>query len=386
MAAPHYIADINGYIFFSQNTTGNVGRPVKIHASVFLEFYCEVDPRSGDGQMVIRDIENLRTHPNAMKTNFALPAPRNAPSSKKHVEDLAKARNLAAALTHKIKTESEGVLTTKNVQAFYHIHQKDGDKSPTVYISEVKVKRGDSDDLPGLYLEGSTSRGQRVITRSKDRKINGKTTYISGASPEVAKAMDQAKIVTGEEHPALFFTPPSVAEDLGVFKSNRLSEPTQKAIYELEQTLKENQKSKVSWYVEGEGAAVLSHAIKQISGTLENHSFKFINSRADTPALLQMLNQKKAQLSGEIIQYHSDHKALLALAGHKEELNKQIGILPGNIGYDAITRRYLMQQIDALGSSSSAQAPLKQQTELRGSKQTFVDALLKAVGSRPPRK
>lgn len=58
--APSHIADINGYIYFSPKTTGQVGKAIKIHTQLLLDFMLSVDLKTASGQAVVNDIESLR--------------------------------------------------------------------------------------------------------------------------------------------------------------------------------------------------------------------------------------------------------------------------------------------------------------------------------------
>lgn len=359
-----YVKDQGGYIYFSKNTMGACGKPVKIHTSIFMDFYCTVDQSTADGQKVIRDVENLRNNPNAYKTGHELPKPRN--SDPVHY-------NRIKGIRETLRDMKEGTLVTANVRVYFHLIQKPGDPCPTVYISEVKVKAG-SDQEFGLFEQKRSLKGESLEPMS-NRNLRDKTVFVSGVHDSKDQAFEAAKNMTSKTKAVLFYNPPSVAEDLGVWKINRLSDTTRSAIQELKHTLQENQKNKVDWFVEGEGAAVLSRAIEMLPGNLEQHNFTFINSKANTPRLLQQLGEKKAQFKGDVIRYTGDRSALLALADQKDQLNKQIGKLPGNVGYDRITRRYLADQIEGLGRVGSSNGALATKGTLRGSNMTFVDAL-----------
>lgn len=358
-----YVKDQAGYIFFSKNTTGSCGRAVKIHCSVFMDFYCAVDISSADGQKVIRDIENLRTNPNALKTGQITPAQKGGARHLSQLDRISKTLN----------EMKEGTLVTANVRAYFHVHQKDGDNCPTVYISEVKVRSG-SDQSFGLYEERH-GRVSSSVEPMRSRNLRDKTVFISGAHDSTKDALKAAKYTTNKQDVSLYYNPPSVAEDLGVWKTNRLSDATRGTIEELKCVLKENEKNKVDWFVEGEGASVLSRAVESLPGSLDQHTFTLINSKTNTPRLLQQLSEKKAQFNGDVIRYTGDRAALLAMADQKDELSKQIGKLPGNVGYNQITRRYLTEQVGQLAQVGNSGGALPTKSSLRGSNTTFVDAL-----------
>jgi hypothetical protein len=75
--APSHIADINGYIYFSHKTTGQVGKAIKIHTQLLLDFILSVDLKTAAGQAVVHDIESLRALANTFVVN--VPPPHGRP-------------------------------------------------------------------------------------------------------------------------------------------------------------------------------------------------------------------------------------------------------------------------------------------------------------------
>src|SRR5690606_4074061 len=120
-----------------------------------------------------------------------------------------------------------------------------------------------SEEPSGLY-EYVSSQFNQKLSKSKNSNLEGKAVYLSPAFDAAQKAMDEAVLKTGNAKPLLFFNPSAIAEDLGVWKKPRLSNTTKTAITELSRLLHENQRRNVSWYVEGEGAAVLAHALAKV--------------------------------------------------------------------------------------------------------------------------
>lgn len=368
--SPLHIKDNAGYVFFSARTVGVTGKPVKIHSSLFIDFFCAVDPTTHDGQAIIRDIENLKVlaRPNTIQP---IPLPQGSASTARHNAQMQKVRTLNNAMAGK----QERSLVTKNVRVFYHIHQNAGDVCPTVYISEVQVLHEGQNSSGGLYEYKS-----RRTQKRENRDLEGRLVMISMASESPEEAMESAMTSLGSKA-ALFFNPKFIANDLSLSRENRLTDKTKEVINELAEVLKNNQRKSVAWLVEGEGAAVLSHALKKLSGGLEKHSFRFRNARANLPSLMNELSQRKAQLNGEFISYDGDKVALMAIAVQKQALLKHIGQLPSPTGYEKITRRNLIKNIDGLGSVTWAQKATAQPEALRSSKATFVNALL-IIGSR----
>lgn len=372
---PRHIADVGGYIHFSSNTQGQCGRPIKIHTNLFVDFFCAVNPDTYEGQTVIRDIESLRAKQPLETRPTAAMGPRDvAGDSAAHKARLNSVRHKLAAFAHQQDMAAEKRLTTKNVQVFYHIDQRPGDKYQTVYISEVQVVQEGSGQAGGLY-DLKRSGYSEKMQKSSNRNLDGRSVFISGASDTVLTARKNALTYTDNTNPALFFSPMSVASDLRHWKVSRLQMSTQKLIDDLQGLVRENQKRKLTWLVEGEGAALLSHALDGIPGDLTSHSFKFINAKGPLAGVLKKLGQRKAQLKGEMIRYSGDRAALLTIASQKQDILNQLGKLPVQPGYEKITRRYLTERVAALGEVSSAKAIVNQPAALRGGVQTFVDAL-----------
>ena len=140
--------------------------------------------------------------------------------------------------------------------------------------------------------------------------------------------------------------------------------------------MQQNQRRSVEWLVVGEGAAVLSHALTKVSGTLEKHSFKFVNTRANLGKLLQDLGQRKAQLPGEFLDYSRDRIALLSIAQNSSEVTAQMEHqLPKKTGYDRVSHRYLTGYFHALGENGNAHAILAKAASIKGSTTTFIEAI-----------
>lgn len=376
-----HIKDIGGYVFFSNNTTGNSGRPIKIHSDLFLDFFGAVDPTSHDGLTIIRDVESLKVNPKAYRPPSSFQPPQASNMASDHCARLAKIGRTTTAMRHETQKqiyqtemEKELCISTKNIRLYFHIHQKEGDKAPTAYISEIQVTKENSNQNAGLYEMQASSRGES-LKKSDSINLEGKTVFVSGASASPEIAMDNAIDNLRTDKAVLFFNPASVANDLGIWKNNRLTESTLKVIDEMKNVLEKNARKKVAWVVEGEGAAVLAHAIGKVNDTLANHSFKFMNAKTNLPKLLQDLTQKKAQLAGEFIGYTRDKTALLAIASQNQDLLTQIDSLPGNSGYNKIARHHLKGQLKSLGGIGYVNTVLSSPQALRGGSQTFVDAL-----------
>lgn len=365
--------DVSEYLFFSPNTTGLSGSPVKIRADLFMDFFCNVDPQTHDGQSVIRDIESLKIFGKTASQNAHVSVPARNESTA-HKNRLNRINQTLSVLSFNQSTSPEQTFATKNVRVFYRILQKEGDAFPTVYISDIRVVQRGRDNIGGLYEYASTMRGI-TLEKSKSTDLDGKTVYISAASDSAKKAMDDAVANTNTAKPALFFNPREVAEDLSIWKKSRPSNNTKGLIDHLSDLLMKNQRRTVNWHVEGEGAAVLAHALEKMPGTLEKHSFKFINARTNLATLIQSLGQRKAQLKGEFLDYTRDRTALLSIAQNSADISYQFKKLPEPESYNRVTRRYLVEYFRALGENSNAKAILARAASIKGSNATFIDAI-----------
>jgi hypothetical protein len=365
--------DVSEYLFFSPNTKGLSGSPVKIRADLFMDFFCNVDPQTHDGQSVIRDIESLKIFGKTASQNAHVSVPARNESAA-HKNRLNRINQTLSVLSFNQSTSPEKTFATKNVRVFYRILQQEGDAFPTVYISDIRVVQRGRDNIGGLYEYTSTSRGI-ALEKSKNTDLDGKTVYISAAADSAKKAMDEALANIRNDKPALFFNPREAAEDLSIWKKPRLSHNTKGLIDQLSDLLMKNQRRTVNWYVEGEGAAVLAHALEKVPGTLEKHSFKFINARTNLATLIQSLGQRRAQLKGEFLDYTRDRTALLSIAQNAEAISYQIKQLPKPESYDRITRRYLLEYLQALGENGNAKAILAKAASVKGSIATFIDAI-----------
>lgn len=372
--AKPFTPNVEGYLFFSPNTKGLSGNPVKIRADLFLDFFCSVDPETHDGQTIIRDIESLKIFG---KTN-GTPGRQHVSArneTKAHQSRLQQINKNLAILTVSQATAPERTFTTKNVRVFYHVLQKEGDSFPTIYISDIRVASEGVNDAAGLYEYVNSRYGGQQLSKAKSDNLEGKSVYISAASDSAQSAMDAVPLRIIDSKPLLFFNPTTVSDDLSLWKRSRITDATKHAIKELSGLLQANQRRNVQWFIEGEGAAVLTKALASVPGTFEKHSFKFLNARTNLPNLLQELGKRKAQLEGEFLDYERDRTALLALAHNKDGISSQLDQLPKKSGYDRISRHYLKEYFRALGENGNAQAILEKAISVKGSNTTFIEAI-----------
>src|SRR5690606_15978339 len=120
--AKPFTPNVEGYLFFSPNTKGLSGNPVKIRADLFVDFFCNVDPETHDGQTIIRDIESLKIFGKTAGPSARVSVPaRN--ETKAHQSRLNQINKNLSILTVSQSTAPEKTFTTKNVRVFYHVLQ-----------------------------------------------------------------------------------------------------------------------------------------------------------------------------------------------------------------------------------------------------------------------
>src|SRR5690606_32513321 len=177
-AAPTHIIDINGYIFFSPKTIGQIGKPIKIHASLLVDFLLSVDPKTADGQSVIRDIESLRAFANTDVGGIIRPTDLKGETS--HQNLLRKIHATLTSMVQNTNIKRERPFITKNVRVFYYINQRPGDSYRTVYINEIQIRAKDVAQAGGIH-EISERRGGSIVEKTERSDLNGRSVYLSGA-------------------------------------------------------------------------------------------------------------------------------------------------------------------------------------------------------------
>lgn len=356
---------LDQYIYFSPLTTGgSSGRAVKIHKDLFLPFFCIVDPTTYDGQSIIRQIENLRTTCTIVRKETGSGYANNPRESTRHKSQLAK-----------VNSAFHQVLIIKNLHVHYRVSQEAGDKAPSIYIVSIRQVSADTGGAPGLYAVNRYDEPEKISPTN----IDGKKIYIGGPSQKVDLALYHACRETKDNNAAVFYVPAKVNDELGILGTKNKSRATTQSINELADLFNKNRKvSKgVSWYAEGEGVSLLSEAVKQISGELSNHEFRFINPIGNTAKLIQSLSHKKAKFEGEFFKYHRNSTSLVMIGIQKDQLLAAIGKLPGGKNYDIITRNYIVKSINELPNTGAKVA--SQQAQLAKPTNTFIQ-LLKAAG------
>jgi len=343
--------ELKNFIYFSHSTTGSNGRAIKIHKDLFLPFFCGVDPKTHDGQFIIRQIEQLRTTPHHLIMSAGIRF--RSPGYTQQLQNL--------------QDNTERMLTVKNVQIMYRISQEAGDRTPTVYIEQARIVDKGDNNSAGFYSRNKLPTGGRgPVTKMKEISLEHRTVFING----LADSLDEAMAQSGNSSSVLFYNPAKVCNDLGVWGAGSRSSITNDAIKELTEGLQLNKSKKVKWVIEGEGGGILTKALKNVKGSLTDHKFKITNPKSDTPKLLQAITEKKGVLPEMFLTHSQNEMSLIATASHKEALIKQIGLLPVDKGM----RKKIVSKIE---SNSDEVKPIMQQATIGvGSKNvTFVQAL-----------
>jgi len=387
--APTHIVDINGYIFFSPKTIGYAGKPIKIHASLLIDFLLSVDPKTADGQAIIRDIESLRSFANTDIGGIVRPKDiEGGPAHKKRLENIHATLN---SMVQNTNIKRERPFITKNVRVYYYIDQRPGDAYRTVYINEIQVRAKDVADAGGIY-ETFVKKFGTSVEKSGQTDLEGRSVYVSGAEKTPADAMQRAKEATQLKTPILFFVPEQAAETLTVYRGNRPAKDLQQLTNELTNIIQKNATNRVTWTVEAEGASLLDRALKQVTGSLKTHTFNFINAQGNLPRLVQSLKDKSVDLTGQFMRMDYTRKksltgAVVSTAKYKNALASQLLELSGSqskvptqqVG-DVITGLGMAHELGRAMNNTKINQILKLPQALRGSKMTFVDVLTRVRG------
>lgn len=285
------------FVYFSAQTQGAFGRPVKIDPQLLPHFLCLVDPSSHQGQTVIRHIENLR--------------------AKAGTGDSFQNANRAFDFMDHIG----------NVRIHYKIMQADAGSPVGVYITDIRPGfRGDREEV-GLYR--AKMQGADVdVMKSKDVVLSSPKACINGASRNVQGAARQALKMSKDSSTVLFYNPANVINDMGCwFKPSTQGQQARLAAERLAQILAETESrgsGRVHWHVEGEGAQLLAQALEKISTNLSKHRFQFFNPIGNLNNLLGNLKQKKAELAETVVNYEVSGGALVSFLVQRGALSATI--------------------------------------------------------------
>ncbi|MFO1367379.1 MAG: hypothetical protein U1F46_00170 [Marinagarivorans sp.] len=379
--APSHIADINGYIYFSPKTTGQVGKAIKIHTQLLLDFMLSVDLKTAAGQAVVNDIESLRALANTSVVNIPPPmgGRRDSPP---HTAQMSKVHKKVNALAQHVDLKRERPFITNNVRVFYYINQKEGDQHPTVYINELQIRAREF--APGGFYEEQKDYYSRAeIKKIEPQTLQDKTIYLNAAIGGVKKAYDQAKHITKAKKPILFFVDEESSECLATYHARKLNDSAKKLVDKLAQTIQKSATHKAQWYIDGEGAIVLTHALEKVGAQLASHKVTLVNPKGNIPKLVQMLEAKKVELIGNFMQLDgslpSYPGAIVSLASHGNQLLDKIRALPPSSSakaHNALHHYMRSGMVDYLGqivAKPELQKVNNLPSQARQSKQTFLE-------------
>lgn len=343
--------DAKKFVFFSGMTKGATGRPIKINASLLPHFIALVDPKTHDGQAVIHHIQSLR------------------------------ATAGQASSMQNINNAFEHMDRVKNVQICYKILQLDTGSPVTVYITDIRAAYVGDKKKAGLYSVNSM--GQSADVReAKAPAIAGPKAVVNGLSFSAKQAGEDALKQAGATSVALFYTPAHVVNELGSWRNTaRKAANATLAANALATVLtkSQNRTSTLNWYIEGEGSALLSKALENVTGDLSQQKFRFIDPTGDIAATIKQLKQKKAQFvtEGDLISYTGKRSAAVAMANQLYRLATSMSLEKGKHGFDQReknTKKIVSDHARAGAAMSGANNMVK------AAQATFLDMLKQVQG------
>lgn len=342
------------FVYFSAQTQGAFGRPVKIDPQLLPHFLCLVDPSSHQGQTVIRHIENLR--------------------AKAGTGDSFQNANRAFDFMDHIG----------NVRIHYKIMQADSGSPVGVYITDIRPGYVGDSAKPGLYRvtqEGNSSRAAEI----EGTVISSSKAVINGNAKTVRDAGSQALNVTKESSAVLFYNPAHVINEMGSwFTPSKQEQNAKYAAEKLAKVLNDTQtkgSGTVHWHINGEGAHLLSKALEKVSGDLSKHRFQFFSPIGDMNKLLGTIKTKKGELAQTVVSYDGSKGALVSLLAQRGTLTTTIRSLVSQGHPHFQPREQLVSKIlqDSAKPSGAYEAA---KTSATGRITSFVDILKQAQGVR----
>ena len=340
--------DAKNFVFFSPATKGGSGKPVKINAALLPKFISLVDPKSHDGQMIIRHIQGL-----SAKAGQA-----------------GSMQNMNNAFAH--------MDSVKHVQIFYRIMQLDANSPVGVYITDLRYGVSGDDMKPGLYMVNMNS-GPKPLNAVK---LSGTKIAINGQSEDLKSASDSALELTSSSSAILFYNPSAVVNELGIWSdSAQRTNKTLLATEMLSKVLVENQNrdNTLEWYVEGEGTELLGRALAKVKGELTKFKFHFIDPIGDTTSALNLLKTKKAQLATEVVKYTGKRASTVSLLTQRSQLASVIKSLVSS-GHPLYQDREKSVAKLMTGTSTKAAQYSGAVNTIKGGQVTFTDALRQLQG------
>ncbi|MES2673891.1 MAG: hypothetical protein V4660_06595 [Pseudomonadota bacterium] len=334
--------DAKKFVFFSPLTKGNCGRPIKINASLLPQFISLVDPKSHDGQTIIRHIQGLRA------TAGQGGSYQNMNNAFEHMERV------------------------KHVQICYKILQVDANSPVGVYITDLRSAYAGDGKKAGLY-----SVSKAAISALPGSILSGSNVVINGACADTDDAARAALTLTNSSQTVLFYNPAHIINELGTWrKPSKHANNAQLAASTLADVLTKNQNrtSPLNWHIEGEGTALLVQALSKVTGELSNQKFRFIDPVGDTTATINLLKGKKAQLTSDVVSYTGKRTAAVSFLNQRHKLASAITSLV-NVGHPLHQEREKSVAKLMSGTSNNAAKFSNGTNMMNGGHTTFTDML-----------
>lgn len=342
------------FVYFSAQTQGAFGRPVKIDPQLLPHFLCLVDPSSHQGQTVIRHIENLR--------------------AKAGTGDSFQNANRAFDFMDHIG----------NVRIHYKIMQADSGSPVGVYITDIRPGYVGDSGRPGLY-RATRSGNQVTINETSSTVVSSSKVFINGNVATIKQAGSQAIDSANESSAAFFYNPAHVINEMGLwFTPSKQGQHARYAAEKLATILQttENQGSgRVHWNISGEGAQLLAKALEKISTKLTKHQFQFHNPIGNLNNLLGNIKQKQGGLAETVVSYNASQGALVSLLAQRSTLTNTIKSLVAQGHPHFQPREKLVSKILNDSAKQSGAFELANNSA-KGRATSFLDILKQANGVR----
>lgn len=320
------IQDYNDYVYFSDNTKGHSGKVVKIKVGLFSRFAALVNPHTCDGQTIIRQLEALRA------SNCAGPGV--------HTDTQSAFRYM---------------LKVKNMQVFYAILDGKDKGKKEIFIGDIKADFAAGPNKAGLYALNTVT---NKMVPNAAAELDQKIVYLNGQCDNMLDAVEKAttalEIPVADTNLRVFYTPGNIINNLGVWSSTTQSQETKDVITQLRNIINLNNKKRVLWVAEGEGADIFSKALDSVTGSLATYRFRLIDPVTNTPALLQKLQTKEIKpTTSEVapVQYTGKNRtATLSIEACKQVLidsMKQLKVT----GYTVDVHQEAIASLEASGNT-----------------------------------
>lgn len=270
------------YVYFSPKTAnGCAGKPVKIHKDLAVAFITAVNPKSQEGLDVVLKIEQLTA--------------------------LAQDTQVQGTDNAAVKTKEVGCLTV-----YYTITQGQGDRTPTVYITNFRQSSRSSSEKSGLYFAtqqrynlDTVKIPELPVKKNENDKVN-RMLYISGLASNIDKAGERAAARLGVRNFCLFYTNDKDLKEMGAWS---LAKPTNISA-DLAKIFNSYSGGELTVFAEGYGAHVLNTALPQIKD-LSRFSFAIENPVTNITTLIGHIDAKRGKYhSTDIVKIYPGHTEL----------------------------------------------------------------------------